>query len=194
MKLSPYLGPRLWRLALLMSFIFGIKSQLNAENQLFIIDSVQNFPFSTIRYQWSFDPDSTGGIHDEFLQISDTAGGDDGPLSQSGFASSTGFYHTASSTEPSTKLHMGPFDVRGMDSISFALHLAAHGTLEHSDFVGIYISLNGGEDYYPHLKFRIKERHEKPGWDHGGGIHYQRVSLGLRLALWPYRSRHQRHY
>ena len=175
MKLSPYLGPRLWRLALLMSFIFGLTDQLKSENQIVIVDSVQNFPFSTIRYQWSFDADSSGGIHAEFLQISDTTGGDDGPLSQSGFASSTGFYHTASATQPSTKLHMGPFDVRGMDSISFALHLAAQGTLEHSDFVGIYISLNGGEDYYPQLKIRgSKSGTSNAGWDHGEGIHYQK--------------------
>jgi autotransporter-associated beta strand protein len=158
-----------------MSFIFGIKSQLNAENQLIKIDTVQNFPFSTIRYQWSFDPDSSGGIHAEFLQISDTTGGDDGPIPLSGFASSTGFHHTASSTQPSTKLHIGPFDVRGMDSISFALHLAAQGILEHSDFVGIYISLNGGEDYYPQLKIRgSKSGTSNGGWAHGEGIHYQK--------------------
>ena len=175
MKLSPYLGPRLWRLALLVSFIFGIKSQLNAENQMITLDTVQNFPFSTIRYQWSFDSDSSGGIHAEFLQISDTTGGDDGPLAQSGFASSTGFYHTASSTQPSAKLFMGPFDVRGMDSISFALHLAAQGTLEHSDYIGVSISLNGGEDYYPQLKVRgSKNGTSMSGWDHGEGIHYQK--------------------
>lgn len=175
MKLNPYLGPRLWRLALFMACFLAIKTQLNAKNQLVMIDSVGNFPFSTIRFQWAFDLDSIGGIHNEFLLVRDTLGGNDGIITNCGFQNSAGFYHTAGSTEPSSKLFLGPFDVRGMDSIAFAMHIAAHGILEHSDYVGIYVSLNGGKDYYPQLKLRgSKSGTKMKGWRHGEGIHYMK--------------------
>lgn len=175
MKLCPYLGPRVWRLALFMAFFMAVKSQLLAGNQLIVVDSVQNFPFSTVRYQWSFDSDSSGGVHNEFIQISDTAGGDDGPLALQGFDQSVGFFHTASSTQPSSKLRMGPVDVRGMDSITFALHMGAAGLLEHSDFIGIAISINGGEDFYPQLKLRgSKSGTQMDGWSIGSGLHYSK--------------------
>ena len=120
MKLNPYLGPRLWRLALFMACFLAIKTQLNAKNQLVSIDSVGNFPFSTIRFQWAFDFDSIDGVHNEFLLVRDTLGGNDGIITNCGFQNSAGFYHTAGATEPSSKLILGPFDVRGMDSIAFA--------------------------------------------------------------------------
>ena len=183
MKLHPFLGPRLWRLVLFIACFLAIKNQLNAMNQMVSIDSVSNFPFSTIRFQWAFDFDSIGGVHDEFLLVRDTVGGNDGIFSNRGFQNSAGFYHTAGANEPSSKLFLGPYDTRGMDSIAFAMHIAAHGTLEYSDFVGIYISLNGGKDYYPQLKLRgSKSGTNMKGWMHGEGIHY------LKDFRWATRS------
>ncbi|MGB1266446.1 MAG: hypothetical protein ACPG5D_00005, partial [Schleiferiaceae bacterium] len=102
MKLNPYLGPRLWRLALFMACFLAIKTQLNAKNQLVRIDSVGNFPFPTIRFQWAFDFDSIDGVHNEFLLVRDTLGGNDGIITNCGFQNSAGFYHTAGATEPSS--------------------------------------------------------------------------------------------
>ena len=68
-----------------------------------------------------------------------------------------------------------------MDSIAFAMHIAANGIFEYSDYVGIYVSLNGGKDYYPQLKLRgSKSGTKMKGWRHGEGIHYMKDFRCLR--------------
>lgn len=176
MKLTPFQGPQWWRLALLSAFLFGLKTQLLSQNQDVSIYSVENFDLSTRLYQWSFDGDSTGGPHGDFLQILDTAGGNDGPKSLSGFDGSTGFSFSAYSSDPRAKLKFGPFDTRGMDSVRFEFHLAApQGTFENDDFVGVNISLDGGLTFYNQIKVKgSKTGTNAPGWDHGEGIHYKK--------------------
>ena len=174
MKLNPYLGPLWWRLALLCAFIFDLSTQLIAQNQLVTVDSVQNFPLSTLRLQWAFDSDSLDGPHGEFIRIYDTAGGNDGIVSGSGYLGSDGFYHTARSTDPSAKLQIGPIDTRGFQHSSFSFHLAApSGQFEHSDYVAVSVSLDGGLHFYPQLKLRgSKSGTSSEGWNMGEGIHY----------------------
>lgn len=176
MKLTPFQGPQWWRLALLCAFLFGLKNQLLSQNQNVSVNSVQNFGLYTRLYQWSFDVDSTGGPHGDFLQILDTAGGNDGPKTASGFDGSTGFSFSAYSSDPRAKLKFGPFDTRGMDSVRFEFHLAApQGTFENDDFIGINISLDGGLTFYNQIKVKgSKNGTSAPGWDHGEGIHYKK--------------------
>jgi hypothetical protein len=176
MKLTPYPVPHGWRLALLCAFVFNIYNQLSAQIQHVASDSVQNFELSTRLFQWSFDKDSLLGPHGEFCQIIDTAGGNDGPVPGTGFAASSGFSFSAYSVDPRARLRFGPFDTRGMDSVSFGFHLAApSGNFENSDFIGLNISLDGGLTYYNQVKVKgSRNGTSAPGWQHGQGIDYRK--------------------
>lgn len=176
MKLTPYPVPQGWRLVLFCAFLFSIYNQLSAQNQHVAFNSVENFELSTRLFQWSFDRDSLSGPHGEFCEISDTSGGNDGPLAGSGFSASSGFSFSAYSTDPRAKLRFGPFDTRGMDSIAFSFHLAApSGVFENGDFIAVNMSLDGGLTYYNQIKIKgSKSGTSAAGWQHGEGISYQK--------------------
>ena len=176
MKLTPYPAPHGWRLVLFCAFLFSIYTQLNAQNQAIAIDSVENFDLSTRLFQWSFDRDSISEAHGEFYQISDTTGGNDGPLLGSGFDASTGFSFSAYSTDPRARLRFGPFDTRGMEDVTFQFHLAApSGVFENDDFIGVNISLDGGQSFYNQIKVKgSRSGTSASGWQHQDGIHYRK--------------------
>jgi hypothetical protein len=168
--------PYWWRLGLLLSFLFSVSKQLSAENQCFTTDSVCKIPFSTTIIQWSFDADSTGPAHGYFLQRQYESGGNDGIFPSIGFQGSDGFRVSQYSTDKGVELVLPTLDTRALIAPSFSFNLAApSGNFENRDYIGIYISTDGGGHYYPQLKVRGSQNNTSMGgWDFEGGLHFSK--------------------
>lgn len=180
MYLIPFAGRILWRLAILLSFLLPIQKQLYAENQRFATDSVQKPAFSTVLFQWSFDSDSNDAKHGLSLHFQDTTDLQlvtRGPDSTYGLNQSVGFYSTQWSTDQDVVLTLPSVDIRGLADPFFSLNLCAPGSgkYEHSDYVQIGISTDGGAHFYNQMKVRgSKSGTANDGWQYDQGLHYSK--------------------
>lgn len=154
--------------------------------QLISLDTVHIPPLSTTLFQWAFDPDSSRAYHRLPFHLGDTTGDDRvafGPDSAYGLHQSMGFYTTQWAVDDDISLTLPMLDTRGIDDIYFTFNLAALGTdlYEHSDYVSIGISLDGGASYFDQIKVRGSAAGTAaPGWTYSEGIHY---SKSFRYAI-----------
>ncbi len=180
MNSTHFFGGHVARL-LLFSLSFHLAFLLKSSaNERLTIDTVHIPPFSTTLFQWSFDDDSLRPYQRLPLHISDTTGDDliaFGPDSAYGLHQTKGFYTTQWSVDKDIKLTLPLLDTRGIEDVYFTFNLAALGTdlYEHSDYIAIGISLDGGAHYFDQIKVRGSAAGTAaPGWTYEEGVHYRK--------------------